>query len=129
MGLIINQITKLHIVLPNFMKFKKYLVSLTSYIILVAFILSLSLNNVFNTKNNYFKTEFNKYNSINCSNATTIIEEENDSEFIDFFISNYFYLNHLNTDFFISNYFKFVIKPIELHFKTPLFIFFRLLRL
>ena len=129
MGLIINQITKLHIVLPNFMKFKKYLVSLTSYIILVAFILSLSLNNVFNTKNNYFKTEFNKYNSINCSNATTIIEEENDSEFIDFFISNYFYLNHLNTDFFISNYFKFVIKPIELHFKTPLIIFFRLLRL
>ncbi len=129
MGLIINQITKLHIVLPNFMKFKKYLVSLTSYIILVAFILSLSLNNVFNTKNNYFKTEFNKYNSINCSNATTIIEEENDSEFIDFFISNYFYLNHLNTDFFISNYFKLVIKPIELHFKTPLFIFFRLLRL
>ena len=124
MGLIINQITKLHIVLPNFMKFKKYLVSLTSYIILVAFILSLSLNNVFNTKNNYFKTEFNKYNSINCSNATTIIEEENDSEFIDFFISNYFYLNHLNT-----NYFKLVIKPIELHFKTPLFIFFRLLRL
>ncbi len=124
MGLIINQITKLHIVLPNFMKFKKYLVSLTSYIILVAFILSLSLNNVFNTKNNYFKTEFNKYNSINCSNATTIIEEENDSEFIDFFISNYFYLNHLNT-----NYFKLVIKPIELHFKTPLIIFFRLLRL
>ena len=106
------------------MKFKKYLVSLTSYIILVAFILSLSLNNVFNTKNNYFKTEFNKYNSINCSNATTIIEEENDSEFIDFFISNYFYLNHLNT-----NYFKLVIKPIELHFKTPLIIFFRLLRL
>ena len=129
MGLIINQITKLHIVLPNFMKFKKYLFSLSSYIILLAFILNLSLNNVFNTKNNYFKTEFNKYNSINCSNTTTIIEEENDSEFIDFFISNYFYLNHLNTDFFISNYFKLVIKPIELHFKTPLFIFYRLLRL
>jgi len=111
------------------MKFKKYLVSLSSYIILLAFILNLSLNNVFNTKNNYFKTEFNKYNSINCSNTTTIIEEENDSEFTDFFISNYFYLNHLNTDFFISNYFKLVIKPIELHFKTPLIIFFRLLRL